>query len=295
MNHRIIIGCVSILIFTGCLRLDDYLFNPKKVDAYLLDKYTGEVDFQLPSSYDLADSLIHWIPLTSTGHGSEVHIQGLFIGDLHTITSDTIILYCHGNRDHLDHYWPRIQLLASHLQGNRFSVLAMDYQGYGMSEGEPSQQGTINDAFSALNWLLGQGVDPGKVIVYGFSLGSIPAVALAGSEQLSGRGGLVLEAPLASSEALIQDGSTLSLPAGFLTDLDFDNVAGMDYISQPFLWMHGESDQTTAIRSHGEPVFQAYKGVRSTALRIADGGHTNLPILIGYDIYLSGVHGLLTQ
>ncbi len=283
-----------LMLTAGCLRLDDYLFEPQAIDAYYLDDYTGEVDFKLPATYHIADSLIHWVPLISSANGQAVNIQGLYVGELTRLDMDTIILYCHGNRDHLDFYWPRIQLLAHTRPGHRYGVMALDYQGYGLSEGTPSQEGLIRDATAALDWLMMQGVTPDRIIVYGFSMGSIPAVALAGSSALSGRGGLILEAPMASSETLVQDGSTLSLPASYLLDLDFDNIASMASISQPFLWIHGEKDETTAIRTHGEPVYQAYKGVRSTALRVPEGRHHNLPEVLGFEHYLQVVATVLT-
>ncbi|MCF8237250.1 MAG: alpha/beta hydrolase [Saprospiraceae bacterium] len=294
MRHFLqFIAMATILMATGCLRLDDYLFNPASIDAYYLDDYTGKVDFRLPPEDHIPDSLIHWVPLISSTNGKSVNIQGLYVGDLATITQDTIILYCHGNRDHLDFYWPRIQLLAQTRFDHRYGVMSLDYQGYGLSAGTPSQNGIIEDAFTALDWLIDRGVSPDKIIVYGFSMGSIPAVALAGSATLSGRGGLILEAPLASSETLVQDGSTLTLPASFLLDLDFDNIAGMAMISQPLLWIHGEDDQTTAIRTHGEPVFQAYKGVRSTAIRLPGGAHDDLPVVLGFTAYLQAVEKVL--
>ncbi|MBK7343116.1 MAG: alpha/beta hydrolase [Saprospiraceae bacterium] len=293
MRRRTLIAITGLVFCSGCLRLDDFLFDPQRIDAYYLNGYEGEVDFELPPSYHLPDSMIHWVPLISDAQGKPVTIQSLYVGDMHSITTDTIILYCHGHRDHLDHYWPRIQLLANSRQGSRYGVMAFDYQGYGLSEGQPGQAAIIRDAVAALAWLEAQGVDHDRIIVYGFSMGSIPAVEIAGSIPLSGRGGLILEAPLSSSETMIQEASTLSLPASFLTDLDFDNVAGMSRISQPMLWLHGETDLTASIRTHGEPVFQAYQGIRAKAVRIPGGGHTDLPVVMGFDAYLDAVHRVL--
>ncbi len=292
-SFQLFVTLTLLMFAAGCLRLDDYLFEPTSIDAYYLDDYSGEVDFRLPQTDHIPDSLIHWVPLISSANGNPVNIQGLYVGRLTTLSTDTIILYCHGNRDHLDFYWPRIQLLAHTRPNIGYGVMSLDYQGYGLSAGTPSQEGIIEDAFTALNWLFEQGASPDRIIVYGFSMGSIPAVALAGSTKLSGRGGLILEAPLASSETLVQDGSTLSLPASFLLDLNFDNIAGMSTISQPFLWIHGEEDQTTAIRTHGEPVFHAYKGVRSTALRVPNGAHDDLPLILGFPSYLQAISKVL--
>ena len=278
---------------TGCLRLDDFFYDQERLDAYLLDAYTGEVDFTLPDSMDIPDSLIHLFPLTSYSGDRPVTIQGLMVGSMTDFGQDTFLLYCHGNKHHLDFYWPRIELLANLGVHSGIQVMSFDYQGYGRSDGEPSQAGLYQDAQAAWSWLIDQGVTPDRIILYGFSLGSIPSIHLAASPDQTGRGWLILEAPLASSTTLVQEASTLSLPAGFLTDLDFDNAAAITNVSQPLLWMHGEDDQSTPIQTHGEPVFQAYRGSRSTAIRVPLAGHANLPQTLGFDAYLQAIRSFL--
>ena len=68
-------------------------------------------------------------------------IHAVYLGNIADIATDTIILYCHGNRDHLDFYWPRIKLLANVGGKNRYGVLAMDYRGFGLSEGPATEEG----------------------------------------------------------------------------------------------------------------------------------------------------------
>lgn len=279
--------------WSGCLRLDDFFYDQERLDAYQLDTYTGEVDFTLPDDLDIPDSLIHLFPLTSSSGNQPVTIQGLLVGSMTDFSQDTFLLYCHGNKQHLDFYWPRIKLLANLGAMSGIQVMSFDYQGYGRSEGKPSQDGLYQDAMAARNWLISQGVTPDRIILYGFSLGSIPAIHLAAAPGQTGQGWLILEAPLASSTTLVQEASTLSLPAGFLTDLDFDNAAAITNVSQPLLWMHGEDDQSTPIQTHGEPVFQAYRGSRSTAIRVSHAGHANLPQTLGFEAYLQAISSFL--
>lgn len=294
MSRSVLVGLVLLLIgSSGCLRLDDFLFNAQKLESYELDQYTGEVDFTLPPELDIPDSLIHFVPLTSYAGDRPVTIQGLLVGSLDHFVQDTFLLYCHGNKHHLDFYWPRIELLANLGRNGGMQVMSFDYQGYGRSDGEPSQASLYQDARAAWNWLIDQGVTPDRIILYGFSMGSIPAVHLAATPEQTGRGWLILEAPLSSSETLVQEASTLSLPASFLTDLDFDNAVEITGVSQPLLWLHGENDQSTPIHTHGEPVFQAYKGSRSTAIRVPLAGHANLPQTLGFQDYLQAISSFL--
>ncbi|MBK9320055.1 MAG: hypothetical protein IPM91_15505 [Bacteroidetes bacterium] len=48
---KLISLCPLLLLFTGCLTLDDNLFNNEKITEYRLKNYEGEVDFKLNASY----------------------------------------------------------------------------------------------------------------------------------------------------------------------------------------------------------------------------------------------------
>lgn len=61
------------------------------------------------------------------------------------------------------------------------NVLVFDYRGYGKSEGSPYEQGVLEDAEAALNWLNHEtGTTPKDTIILGHSLGGGPACYLAG-------------------------------------------------------------------------------------------------------------------
>ncbi len=144
-----------LLLFSSCLTLDENLFNNKKIDAYRLDHYTGEVDFTLNTSFHIPDSLIHLFTLSSRSNNepAATTIYALYIGDIAGISQDTVILYCHGNRDHMDFYWPRTKLLANTGGKNRYGVLMIDYRGFGMSDGQSTEEGLYADVDAALGWL----------------------------------------------------------------------------------------------------------------------------------------------
>src|SRR5215213_2533482 len=131
MNY---LNCIKIFLLiavtlsiSGCSRLDDNLFNANEheITEYKLDKYTGEVDFTLDAPYKIPDSLVHLFTLNSkaSDESKAVKIYAVYIGSMQRIATDTVILYCHGNKDHMDFYWPRAQLLANTRSKNRFGVL----------------------------------------------------------------------------------------------------------------------------------------------------------------------------
>ena len=78
----------------------------------------------------------------------------------------------------MDFYWQRAKLLANVGGKNKYGVLMIDYRGYGMSEGKPSEEGMYTDVNTALNWLKKSGLTNDRLVMYGFSLGTAPACEL---------------------------------------------------------------------------------------------------------------------
>src|ERR1700722_6862424 len=128
---------VLSLFLASCFKLDSNLFNNLKCTQYLLDKYAGTQDFILDNSYTIPDSLIHIFTLSSQepSESNATQIYAIYIGDISKIATDTVIMYCHGNKWNMDFYWQRAKLLANTGSKNQYGVLMIDYRGYGMSSG----------------------------------------------------------------------------------------------------------------------------------------------------------------
>ena len=296
---KIIFITVGILSFTSCLRLDDNLFNPgsTKITEYKLDYYSGETDFRLDVSYQIPDSLIHIFQLSSQAadESNATNIYAIYIGNIDSISSDTVIMYCHGNRDHMDFYWERAKLLANTKNKNRFGIMMIDYRGYGLSDGKPTEKGLYADVDAALKWLKNKGLTNDRLIMYGFSLGSAPATKLSAGNYSMNPAKLLLEAPFASAEVMVQDASGLAMPGTFFTDLEINNAEEIKKVQQPFFWIHGEADDFLNIDTHGAIVYSHYNGIYKEAHRIADAGHGNIPHTFGFQNYLNSVGNFITQ
>jgi hypothetical protein len=134
------------------------------------------------------------------------------------------------------------------------NVLAVEYRGYGKSEGSPSEQGIYLDAQAAHDYLTGpRGIRPERLIAYGQSLGTAVAVDLATQRPV---GGLVLEAPFPSAAAVARrvyfflPGITLALRA------KFETARKLATLRVPVLVAHCRQDPVIAF-SFGEQVFAA--------------------------------------
>lgn len=284
------------LVLSSCLRLDDQLFNNEKLNEYKFDAYTGTKELpDLPASYSVADSMRHLFTLTSTSSEGSAEIYAIYIGDLNTIAADTVILYCHGNAHHMDRYWNRTKLLAHTGGRHRYGVLTLDYRGYGKSGGKPSEKNMYADVDAALKWLQSKGVSGNRVVIYGFSMGSAPATEISANNYSLKPAKLILEAPFASAQVMVNDASRLALPAGYFTHLEIDNAEEIKKVNQPFLWMHGTADDFLDINTHGEVVYKNYRGVHSEAWRVSGAGHESVPSKSGYPDYLQHLFNFIIR
>jgi hypothetical protein len=107
-----------------------------------------------------------------------------------------VILYLHGNAANLRSRESRLKALA-HLG---FSILAIDWRGYGLSTGRPSQEGLLLDAEAAYQWLV-QRIDPSRLVVLAESIATAIGIKLATEHRVRA---LVLEAPYFSAVDVAQ-------------------------------------------------------------------------------------------
>jgi uncharacterized protein len=90
--------------------------------------------------------------------------------------------------------------LARALAAEGFTVLLLDYRGYGGNPGRPTETGLARDARAAYRWLVDQeGVPPDRLIYYGESLGCGVVAALATAHPPAG---LVLRSPFTDLAAV---------------------------------------------------------------------------------------------
>lgn len=155
--------------------------------------------------------------------------------------SEVTLLFFHGNAGNIGDRVENVKLL--HEIGIR--VLIVDYRGYGLSEGSPSEQGLYEDAQAAYAHLVSrEGVDPQRIAVFGRSLGGAVAVDLA-SRQPCGR--LILESTFTSAAEMA--GSLLPiLPMGRLMTERFDSAGKIGNVRAPLLQFHGTRDEVVPYR-----------------------------------------------
>jgi len=187
-----------------------------------------------------------WIEHESIAAGRPIRLHAVFAPNADA--QAPLLLFLHGARQNLG----RSAFRVEQLRDLGFSVLAIDYRGFGASSDElPSETGVIEDAAAAWRWLGER--HPGKPrYVFGHSLGGAIAVQLAAA---------LAEAPVAEApKGVIVEGTFTSirdmfgtfrfgwLPISMLITERFDSLATVPRIKAPLLIVHGSNDSIVPSR-----------------------------------------------
>jgi fermentation-respiration switch protein FrsA (DUF1100 family) len=193
-----------------------------------------------------------------------------------------VVLYLHGARWNLTGQVRRIEQL--HRFG--FSVFAIDYRGFGKSDGDlPSEESVYADALAAWKWLDQVQPDPSQRFIYGHSLGGAVAIDLAA--RLSANdieaGGLIVESTFTNLADIAAAMSFAWLPTRLLLTQKFDSIDKIARVRMPVLIAHGASDRL--VPAHfSNALYDAARGPKR--LLLVEGASHNNTMIVGNDDYL---------
>ena len=176
-----------------------------------------------------------------------------------------VILYFHGNGGALRYRVERFRRLI----GAGIGLVALEYRGYGGLSGSPSEQGLIRDAEAAYGYAAAH-YPPQQIVVWGESLGSAVAVAIAAEKPV---GRVILEAPFTSALAIAQS-RYWYLPVSLLMKDRFRSDRRIKKVTAPLLILHGVQDRVVPF-AMGERMFELANKPKHI-VRFLDGGHEDL-------------------
>lgn len=207
------------------------------------------------------------------------------------------VLYLHGSRWNLTGQVFRIRQL--HDFG--FSVLAIDYRGFGESDGDlPSEKTVYEDARVAWQRLTQLQPNPARRFIYGHSLGGAIAIDLAASlgaaaktpTQLPARApvqaasdaarGLIVESSFTTLADVAKSLTYPWLPLQLLLSQKFDSVDKIAQVHMPVLIVHGTDDRYVPSRL-SRNLFDA--APERKRLLLVEGGTHNNSMRIGESAY----------
>ena len=205
------------------------------------------------------------------------------------------ILYLHGVRWNLTGQLFRIQ----QLQALGYSVLAIDYRGFGRSHGDlPSETTVYEDARIAWDRFTLLQPDANKRLIYGHSLGGAVAIDLAAElgkaaakEQapVPARG-LVIESTFTSLADVATAMANTSLPVRWLLSQKFDSIDKIAGINMPLLVVHGLDDRYVPPR-FSEQLFNA--ALEPKRLLLVPGASHNNSMSRGGQTYRKALDSLI--
>ncbi|MGY2438535.1 alpha/beta hydrolase [Pseudomonas sp. SDO52101_S400] len=205
------------------------------------------------------------------------------------------ILYLHGVRWNLTGQLFRIE----QLRAAGYSVLAIDYRGFGQSHGDlPSESTVYEDARVAWERFQQLQPDPDKRLIYGHSLGGAVAIDLAAE---LGRNatrnhtplpvrGLVIESTFTSLADVAAAVANTSLPVRWLLSQKFDSIDKIADIHMPLLVVHGLADAFVPSR-FSEQLFAAAR--QPKRLLLVPGGTHNNSMALGGQNYRKAIDALM--
>ncbi|RST55197.1 alpha/beta hydrolase [Variovorax sp. MHTC-1] len=215
------------LLAAGCSTLDErqreWIFQPS-------DRSWG-------NSESMTEGMDHvWIDFQSSVTGQPARLHGLWLGGAPASADTPVLLYLHGARYNVAGSAPRMRRM--HELG--FSVLAIDYRGFGKSsKALPSEDSAREDARAAWIWLAARHPQQPRYI-FGHSLGGAIGIDLA--SRVNDESGTIVESTFTSIADVVSSFKWGWLPFGPFITQRFEAVTRVKTIGAPLLVVHGAAD-----------------------------------------------------
>jgi pimeloyl-ACP methyl ester carboxylesterase len=257
MRSRGLLVSVAItgaIVAAGCVApfiepLEESLvFRPQPLDAQHVKALSAagrieEVRLETPDGYQLHGWLkrpAHWSP-------GKPHPLVIVYGGIGQEVSEFV------PRAHADGEW---------------GWLMINYRGFGLSQGSPSERTVLADAKMIYDWAKARpDIDGGNIVVLGRSLGSYVAIAVAAARKVRAA---ILATPFDSAAALGEQ-HFYGLPVGWLVQGRYNPALMAPGVSAPALFVLAENDTVTPVKN-GLALAKRWGGLAKTVL-LAGAGH----------------------
>ena len=269
----------TLIALAGCSTLDEkqrtWIFQPSD------RSWSGAVS----AAEGMQDVWIDFTPLQSQ---QPVRLHGLWlaadepaavatkVANTANASKGPILLYLHGARYNVQGSAPRIR----RMQELGFSVLAVDYRGFGKSTYQlPSEDSAYEDARMAWNWLAEKYPNRPRYI-FGHSLGGPIAINLA--SEVNDERGTIVEGTFTSIADVVSSTRWGWMPVSLLITQRFDAVRKVSRIGSPLLVVHGGQDRLI-LPDLGRKLFEA--AIEPKQFVLVEGGSHHNTNLVGQAQY----------
>lgn len=181
------------------------------------------------------------------------------------------VLYFHGNGGSLS----TMDRSLKEFSRARFGALVVDYRGYGLSQGRPSEEGLYQDGLAAYDYCVAQGVPTDHLLIHGQSLGGGVATYVAEHRACAG---LVLESTYTSFPQVAAKVCGGGIPGRLATmalHTQFPSKQRLARCQVPTLVIHGHQDELIPC-AMGRALYQAAPDGRRELWVVSGAGHNDL-------------------
>ena len=222
-----------------------------------------------------------WIGFDSRASGRKISLHALWWP--REESDAPVLLYLHGARRTVETSRVRMEQMREF----GFSVLAVDYRGFGQSTDElPSQDGAVEDALAAWDWLAQQHPQRARYI-YGHSLGGAIAVQLAARRD--DERGLIIDGSFTSIPDVVRSFKWGWLPFEPFITQRFDSAELIADAGSPVLVVHGSHDTFIPPRL-GRALYE--RAAQPKHFVLIDGGLHYGEYATGHRQYREALHAL---
>jgi alpha-beta hydrolase superfamily lysophospholipase len=225
--------CTVLMLvpLTACMRLDGFVWGAMPVTDLGMDMMANS---QVPAQYrtEYFDSVTGIVSPDGTVVDAYLLTHSPTDGTP-TQRNHIVLLYCHGQDNNISTSVPRTDALW--YQG--YSVLAIDWRGFGKTKGTPTDSGVYMDTEASYDWLVKQ--NQFKIGIYGRSLGTAICLKAAVDRKATA---LVLESPISSIQDIINQSLSLTTPSDYYVDSRLNNDTEIPGYTGDLLIMHGSAD-----------------------------------------------------
>ena len=264
--------CAALALMAGCATLDekqrDWIFQPS-------DRTWSGGAAAAEGMEDV------WIKFNSRINDQNIRLHGLWLpadtdNDRPQAGKAPVMLYLHGARYNVTGSAPRVR----RMQELGFSVLAIDYRGFGKSTHElPSEASAYEDARVAWDWLAQKYPNRPRYI-FGHSLGGPIAIHLA--NEVADESGTIVEGTFTSIADVVSTSKWGWMPLSLLITQRFEAVHKVATIGSPLLVVHGGEDRLI-LPDLGRKLFDA--AAQPKLFMLVEGGSHHNTNLVGQPQY----------
>lgn len=250
MLSRVVLLALT-LILGGCTSLTGLFFYPQKIWISTPEDFQLEYQDVWLTTADNVQVHSWWIPAQTAGQ---------------LVPSDTMVLYLHGNAENISSHAMSVYWLAR----AGVDVLALDYRGFGASEGQAMLPAVLQDLEAATAWMRAEYPDK-KLVIVAQSIGTALAVNfVAKAAEHYQVDALVLDAPFARFGSVARSALSSNIigwlvwPFTVLVPSQWDPIKSASAVQIPTLVLHSPEDKVVPYKQ-GKKLYRAIRAHNSNS------------------------------